>query len=93
MQTNILTFEKFLEIKENSNARVDLLSTALNSFPKEANGKVLEKFRTHENFIKMKKNFQTEFKKLREINIYGNKVFKKELKAERVLIKLNNSKN
>jgi len=79
----ILTFEKFLEIKEDCNAKVDLLSTALNSFPKEASGMVSEKFRTHESFVKMKKNFEVEFKKLRQINSYGNKVFKKEIRAER----------
>jgi hypothetical protein len=79
----ILTFEKFLEIKEDCSARVNLLSAALNSFPKEFNGMVSEKFRTHESFVKMKKNFQAEFKRLREINSYGNKFFKKELRAKR----------
>lgn len=78
-----IPFDKFLEIKELCQAKVNLLSAALNSFPKEQNGMILEKFRSHESFKKMKKDYQTQFKALREINSYGNKVFKKELKQLR----------
>lgn len=74
-----LKFEKFLEIKQEVNQRVDELSKKLQSFPRENNGMV----KNSRQFKSIKSDFDFHFKRLREINTFGNTYFKKELKEFR----------
>ena len=78
-----LKFEKFLELKKEADQKVDDLSKKLQSFSREANGMVKQEIRNSREFKIIKSDFDFHFKRLRQINEYGNQFFKKELRIER----------
>ena len=78
-----LKFEKFLELKQEANQKVDKLSKKLQSFTREANGMVKQEVKISREFKIIKSDFDFHFKRLRQINEYGNQFFKKELRIER----------
>lgn len=78
-----LKFEKFLELKQETNQKVDDLSKKLQSFPRESNGMVKQEVKNSREFKTIKSDFDFHFKRLRQINEYGNTFFKKELTTER----------
>lgn len=78
-----LKFEKFLELKQEANQKVDDLSKKLQSFPRETNGMVKQGVKNSREFKIIKSDFDFHFKRLRQINQYGNQFFKKELRIER----------
>ena len=82
-----IKFEKFLEIKQEVNQRVDELAKKLQSFPRENNGMLEEKVKNSREFKSIKSDFDFHFKRLREINTFGNTYFKKELKEFRENLK------
>ncbi len=81
---NLIKFEKFLEIKKAVDKKVDDLSEKLQSFPRERNGMVKEEVRNSREFKSIKSDFDFHFKRLRQINKFGNDFFKKELKELRL---------
>ena len=78
-----LKFEKFLELKKEADQKVDDLSKKLQSYSREANGMVKQEIRNSREFKIIKSDFDFHFKRLRQINEYGNQFFKKELRIER----------
>lgn len=80
-----MTFEEFKTAKEEAENKVDLWSKKLNEFEKGDFGLTKDEIKFTKEFQNTKQNFRFEFEKLRKINTYGLKVFKKELAAERKL--------
>lgn len=73
------TYSEYKDLQGKQNTIVDILSDKLNSYPKGHFGMVEESIRMGDEFRLVKSNFNKEFKKLREINRIGMKMFKKEI--------------
>lgn len=78
----MMTYTYYKEIKIKQDSIVDLLSDKLNSFPKEKYGLVIENIRASDEYCKLKKEYNLEFKKLQTINSFIVKNFKKEVRNE-----------
>jgi hypothetical protein len=77
------TYNEFKAIKTTQDNLVSELQNKINSLPKEGNGLVVESIRITKEYKELSISLNTEFKKLQNINIYGQKNFKKEIDAER----------
>ena len=78
----MITYNEYKEIKSKQDAIVDQLSDKLNSFPKGEFGMVVESIRMSDEYKSIKNQFSKEFKKIQDINSFGAKNFKKEIRAE-----------
>lgn len=70
--------------KEKLDSHVSALGKALNAFPKGAMGMTPEGVKASAEFKKVKAEFDGAFSKLREFNGKYSKVFKAEIKTERM---------
>jgi hypothetical protein len=77
------TYNEYKTVKQNQDSIVTELSVKLNSFAKYDNGAIIDEVRNSIEFKTVKMQFDIEFSKLQNINIYGNKNYKKQLDAER----------
>jgi hypothetical protein len=77
------TYNEYKTVKQNQDSIVTELSAKLNSFAKYDNGAIIDEVRNSIEFKTVKMQFDIEFSKLQNINIYGNKNYKKQLDAER----------
>jgi hypothetical protein len=77
------TYNEFKTIKTNQDNLVSDLQNKINSLPKEGNGLVIESIRMTKEYKQLSISLNTEFKKLQNINSFGQKNFKKEIDAER----------
>jgi len=77
------TYNEFKANKTTQDNLVSELQNKINSLPKEGNGLVVESIRMTKEYKELSISLNTEFKKLQNINIYGQKNFKKEIDAER----------
>ena len=77
------TYNEYKTVKQNQDSIVNELSAKLKCFPKHSNGAIIDEVRNSIEFKTVKMQFDIEFKKLQNINIYGNKNYKKQLDAER----------
>jgi hypothetical protein len=80
-----LNFQEFKTAKNEAENKVDLCSEKLNQFEKDDFGLTKDEIKFTKEFQDATQNFRFEFEKLRKINAWGSKVFKKELAAERKL--------
>lgn len=77
------TYNEYKAIKTVQNTLVTELSTIINKLPKDSTGMIQENIRMTEEYKSLNIQFEREFKKLQDINIFGNKNFKKEISKER----------
>jgi hypothetical protein len=77
------TYNEFKAIKTTQDNLVSELQNKINSLPKEGNGLVVENIRMTKEYKDLSISLNTEFKKLQNINIFGQKNFKKEIDTER----------
>lgn len=69
--------------RDKLDARVRELSAALNTFPKRADGLTPDHIKFSPDYRAVKTAYDSAFKALRQFNINFNRVFKKEIRAER----------
>lgn len=74
------TYSEYKDLQCKQNTIVDMLSDKLNSYPKGPFGMVEESVRVSDEFRSVNSSFHKEFKKLQEINRFGMKMFKKEIR-------------
>jgi hypothetical protein len=67
------TYNEFKTIKTNQDNLVSELQNKINSLPKEGNGLVIESIRMTMEYKQLLISLSTEFKKLQNINSYGQK--------------------
>lgn len=78
----MISFSEYKKIKREQDKIVSCLEGKLNEYPKEMSGMVIEHIRTSDEYRKIKSQFNIEFKKLQNINTFGMKFFKKEIRQE-----------
>jgi hypothetical protein len=76
------TYREYKEVKSKQDTIVDQLSDKLNSYTKGAFGMVEESVRMSKEYKTIKMQYSIEFKKLQNINSFGVKTFKKEIRKE-----------
>ena len=76
------TYSEYKEVKSKQEAIVDMLSDKLNSYPKGAFGMTEESIRMSDEYKALKAQYAKEFKKIQDINSFGMKNFKKEIRKE-----------
>lgn len=80
-----IMYEDYKNAEKKQNVVVDKAGKKLNSYEKQKDGRVTEEVRISDQYKKDSIVFNKEFKKLQDINIIGNKLFKKEKAADHAL--------
>lgn len=78
-----MTYREFKLIKSELDNKVTELSEKLNSFPKGEFGLTPDEIKFSSEFRALKAEFNVVFQKLQQLNEFGVKAFKKEMKEER----------
>jgi hypothetical protein len=86
-----MTYEEFKQLKAIQDKRTDKASDLIGSFDKLPNGLTPDHIKQSEQWKTAYRNFNHEFRKTRELNQLGNKLFKKEIRKEHMDRRMNKS--